>query len=387
MRHYRQNARWLLLFAPFRGMVLSAAYLTPFFVEHGLSTSEIFLLQSIFSAVFLLWEVPSGIVADKLGRALSIKISAPIAAVGMIAYGLSTDFWQFVICELVLALANGLISGVDTALLVDSLKADKREKDYVRTSQRIESLGYVATAAAVPVSLGLVYWLGTSSTLIADGILTGLGTFVVMKLVEPPRLSEAQDELRSSAWHAFRDLAHNAEARWLIAMRTVLNTATYLGFWLSSLYYQTMGIPVAIFGALLAIRSLWKAWLSHRFHQDHNTERKMGILSSLSGLVYIGMATQQLWLVWVVLGHDVVQALGNSPLDRRLNDHMDAEHRAAMNGVTNLIRRLSYTIAGPLAGLAVDKFGLQAGLVTLGVISSAVAYITLWRLRSLKALR
>jgi hypothetical protein len=27
MRHYRQNARWLLLFAPFRGMVLSAAYL------------------------------------------------------------------------------------------------------------------------------------------------------------------------------------------------------------------------------------------------------------------------------------------------------------------------------------------------------------------------
>jgi MFS family permease len=79
VRHYSQNARWLLYLAPFRAMSISAAYLTPFFVEHGLSTAQIFLLQSIFSAAYLLWEIPSGMIADRLGRALSIKISAPIA--------------------------------------------------------------------------------------------------------------------------------------------------------------------------------------------------------------------------------------------------------------------------------------------------------------------
>lgn len=386
MRHFSKNAKWLMLFAPFRGMVFSSAYLTPFFVEHGLKTSEIFLLQSIFSATFLLWEVPSGIIADKIGHALSIKISAPIAAISMIAYGLSNEYWQFVVCELILALANGLISGVDTALLVDSLKADKREKDFVRISQRIDAIGFVSVAVAVPASFAMVQWLGISSTLIADGALTLVGMCFTQRLVEAPRASEDQDELRRSSWHAFRELANNAKARWLIALKVALSTSTYIAFWLSALYYQGLSLPAVLFGALLAIRSAWKAWLSHRFHGDQHAKRKLTILVALTGLTYLGMATQQIWLIWIVLGHDAVQALGSSPLVRRLNDHLDEAHRAAMNGVANLVQRLAYTIVGPLAGLAVDKLGLQAGLVILGLTSITISAAALLRLNSLKAL-
>lgn len=386
MRHYSQNARWLTLFAPFRALSISAAYLTPFFVEHGLSTSEIFLLQSIFSAAYLLWEIPSGIVADRLGRARSIKISAPIAAVGMIAYGMSGEFWQFVVCELILAVANGLISGVDTALLVDSLKADGRSKDYVRVQQRIDGLGFASTAVAVPLAIGLVHFLGISSTLIADGVVTLLGAFFVMRLVEAPRTNGGQDKLRRSTWKALHELVSSVHVRWIITLRTALSTATYLGFWLAPLYYTQLGIPVVLFGAILAVRSLWKAWLTHRFHRDEHITRKMSVFTAVAGLVYLAMATKQLWLAWTVLGHDLVQALGRAPLDRRLNDHIDEDHRATLNSVANLVQRMAFMVAGPAVGFMVDQTSLAAGFVATGITCSAVATVALMRMKQLRAL-
>lgn len=385
MRHVSKNAKWLLWFAPFRSLSISAAYLTPFFVDQGLSMSQIFLLQSVFSAAYLLWEIPSGIIADRIGHALSIKLSVPIAAAAMIGYGLSDHFWQFVVCELVLAVANGLISGVDTALLINSLKADGRQNQFVKISQRIDGLGFASTAAAVPLSVVLVHFFGISTTLIADGIVTALGAGFVMKLVDVPRSNDSQDKLRRSAWHALRDLAQNTTARWLIALKTALSTATYLAFWLAAAYYQQLGLPVVLFGVILAVRSLWKAWLSHRFHQEDHLNRNMALYAGLVGIVYLAMATGQLWLVWIVLGHDVVQALSKSPLTRLLNGHMDEEHRATLNSVANLVARLTYTIAGPLVGLIVDHAGLATGLAVLGICSSVAAYGALWRLRQLRA--
>jgi MFS family permease len=385
MDRYKDNAKWLTWFAPFRALSVSAAYLTPFFLQHGLNLTQIFILQSIFSVAYLLWEVPSGLVADKFGRAFSIKLSAPVAALAMIAYGLSDQFWQFVVWELLLALANGLISGVDTALLMDSLKAQGREKDFVRVSQRMQAWGFAATAAGVVVAFGLVHYLSVSATLVADGLLTAVGAAFVFKLVEAPRFNGGQEALRLSAWHAVKQLAGNTEARWLVTLGSALSAATYLGFWLSASYYTSVGLPVVLFGALLGVRSLWKAWLSHRYTQERHVERNMGFYAFLAGAVYVGMATGQVWLVWIVLGHDVVQALSGQPLTGRLNAHMHHEFRATMNSLVNLVQRLVFSLAGPLVGLLADKAGLSTALAVTGATCSAVAFVALARLRPYKS--
>jgi MFS family permease len=384
MEKYRNNAKWLTYFAPFRALSISAAYLTPFFLQKGLHLSQIFLLQSIFSVACLLWELPSGYIADRFGRAFSIKLSAPIAGLAMIGYGLSGQFWEFVIWELVLALASGLVSGIDTALLLDSLKADGREKEFVKRSQRMNAVGFGATAIGVPIAFVLVKYVSISSTLVVDGLLTFVGAFFTLKLVEAPRFNESEEEVRLSAWHAVKQLGRNAEARWLIVLGSTLSTATYLGFWLSTPYYQEMGIPVILFSSILAARSLWKAWLSHRFIQEHHVERNMIVYAFLAGLVYIGMATGQLWLVWVVLGHDVVQALQGQPITAQLNAHIHHEYRATMNSLVNLVQRLVYALAGPLVGWLIDATNLHVGFLVTGCLCSFVAFVAIARLRRLK---
>jgi sugar phosphate permease len=191
--------------------------------------------------------------------------------------------------------------------------------------------------------------------------------------------------LRRSVWHALREVARRSQVRWLVTLKSILNTATYIGFWISALYYQQLGIPVILFGVILAIRSLWKAWLSHRFHIESGIVRKEMFLATGVGMVFLGMAAGQMWLVWVVLGHDVVQALGSSPLTRRLNTHIEEDHRATLNSVANLVQRLSYMVAGPLVGLAIDHAGLAIGMMLTGGACSVIAVIATIRLRQLQA--
>lgn len=384
MDRYKENAKWLTYLAPFRSLSISAAYITPFFLQKGLNLSQIFVLQSIFSVAYLLWEIPSGYIADRFGRAFSIKLSAPFAAISMIAYGFSSHYWQFVVCELVLAIANGLVSGIDTALLIDSLKADGREDEFVKLSQRINAFGFAATAIGVPIAFLLVKYVNIGSTLVADGVLVALASVFTFQLAEAPRFAASQEELRLSAWHSMKELGRNAEARWLIVLGSALGTATYLAYWLSAPYYQSMGIPLIWFSAILAVRSLWKAWLSQRFLQERHLERNMVTYGLLAGMVYAAMAAGQLWLVWAVLGHDVIQALQSQPITAKLNAHIRHEFRATMNSFVNLAQRLVYSLAGPLVGLLVDRDGLRVSFLVTGLACSAVAFVALWRLHSLK---
>lgn len=382
---YRRNADLLKYFAPFRALSISAAYLTPFFQDHGLSLAQIFWLQSIFSAAVVLWEIPSGVIADRIGRARSVKISVPIAAAAMVAYSLSDGFWWFVVWEVLLAMASGLLSGVDEALLHDSLRAEGYAGEALKTTQaqlgqRIDAYGYAAIAAGVPMAWLLYSQFGVESTLLADGLLTLLGGWFAFRLQEPPRYNGGQTAGRLSAWRAFRQLAGSAEARWLVTLATTLGTATYLAFWLTAPYYQQLGIPTAWFAAILAGRSLFKAWLSHRYQQQRRLGRNMLAYALLVGLVFAAMASGLWWLAPAVLGHDVTQSLHKRPVTSRLNMLMHPEHRATMNSLVNLVQRLSYALAGPIVGLVADKSGLAAAFMMMGVSGTAVALIALLRL-------
>lgn len=372
MRHYRNNARLLMWFAPFQALAISAGYLVPFFLEKGLDQSDIFLLQSIFSLTVVLWEVPSGWVADRIGRARSIQLSAPLAATSMIAYGFSDFFWQFVLCEMLLALAHGLISGADQALLIDSLKADGRDDDYVRSAQRIHSFGFAGIVAGLPISVALVHFIGVSATIVADGVATLLGFLIVARLVEPP--VHETDELDAlTLKQATKQLFTSQECRWLIALTVILSTSTYIGAWLNAPYYTSIGVPLILFSTLGAGRSLLKAWLSHRVHIEHDIKRSMGVFAVLAGLPYMLMATGQPWLAFAVFGHDAVHSLQAAPLAHRYNKFISSRYRAMLNSVVGLLMRLAFAIAGPLAGYSVDHLGLQRGLFVIGTTCGALA--------------
>ncbi|HXH26832.1 MAG TPA: MFS transporter [Candidatus Acidoferrum sp.] len=408
---YKQNAKWLTWLAPFQTLSISPAYLAPFFLQHGMDISQIFLLQSIFTGALLLWEVPSGYIADRIGRARAIKISVPLMGLILILYGLSDQFWQFTCWEVGLALAVGMASGADTALLLDSLQADSAGERYTKLQQRINAAGFWASVIGVPVGFLLVRFVNVNTTIVADGLLAIIGLAFAWRLREAPK--NITTMTRQSMWCPLGRLISNPEVRWLTLLASVLNTVTYITFWLSALYYKNLGISIVWFGTIFAVRSFCKAWLSHRieyklpawtsrwfrpfagiqrawracFGQQRFTGYYLACYVVLAGLVCFGMASGWLWLIWVVLGHDLIQALHAQPLTQALNKHIDNQHRATMNSAVNLAKRLATATASPLVGLLVGAAGLSVGLIVTGLVASSLASLALLRLHQLKTFR
>src|SRR3954464_3409768 len=100
---------------------------TIFLLDAGLSNLEAFAANAFFTAGMVLFEVPTGIVADTVGRRASYLLGTVTLAVSTLLYvllwQLKAPFWEWALASLVLGLGFTFFSGAVEAWLVDALNA------------------------------------------------------------------------------------------------------------------------------------------------------------------------------------------------------------------------------------------------------------------------
>ena len=120
-------------------LYLPASIGVPFFREWGrLSFTEILLIQAWFMVWNFLLDVPTGAIADHLGRRVSIASAGVLMAVGSWVYASVPRLPVFLLGEVLFAAALTLISGADEALVYDTLKSLKREGEATRIISALE---------------------------------------------------------------------------------------------------------------------------------------------------------------------------------------------------------------------------------------------------------
>ena len=120
----------------------------PFYESNGLSMKDIMVLQAVYSIAIVVLEIPSGYLADVIGRRKTLIIGAMFGTIGFTTYSFSYGFLGFLVAEIILGIGQSCISGADSAMLYDSLLERGEEKKYTRFEGRITSLGNIAEAVA-----------------------------------------------------------------------------------------------------------------------------------------------------------------------------------------------------------------------------------------------
>lgn len=411
-----RNYRLFKLMTPFRGLLLSAAYLMPFLIGKGLSQTDIFFAQAVFSVVSVIWEVPAGYLADRFGRARCIKIGVPLTAIAFMFYAVSNQLWHFVLIEILLAIADGLMSGVDTALLIDSLNNDGHGAHFKKYSMRLQTISFLATALAVPASMLLVHFAGIGTAIFVDATLMLVGSMIAFKLKEAP-YRDTSNIGASMPQPTFKDVLRifaKPQVAWMVVLSAAMATFSYMAFWLAPQYYAYLGIPVLAFSGILAARSLLSAWVAHNINPEHpirsfscatnkllrrcknqnncspqtaSDKRRYGVLASyalIGTLSFFAMATGQWWLIMVIVGHDFVQVLHAPIVTEQVNAHFSPANRATLNSIMNLVRRFVFAIVGIVIGAVVDHSGLIVGLLSTGLLLSTLSLAAIWRLVKVK---
>jgi MFS family permease len=113
------------------GNTLAASFIwginTIFLLDAGLSNLEAFAANAFFTAGMVLFEVPTGIVADTVGRRASYLLGTVTLATSTLLYVLlwqvEAPFWQWAIASMLLGLGFTFFSGAVEAWLIDALTA------------------------------------------------------------------------------------------------------------------------------------------------------------------------------------------------------------------------------------------------------------------------
>lgn len=166
---------WPLYLGEFFG---SLTFFSPvwilFYQIRGLNLADIGLIASGTYLASVLLEYPTGIFADKYGRKLSLLVSASLSALALITIVTAHSIAQFFIGALFTGAAWAFSSGAREALIYDSLKEKKLEKENSKVLGNLDAVGSIGGISAAllgasffTINNTLPYWIAIVMYLLA----------------------------------------------------------------------------------------------------------------------------------------------------------------------------------------------------------------------------
>ncbi len=416
-----RNAR---LFVLFRVLYNARAYypiLAIFFTDLGLTLDQFVMLNFIWSGAIFLLEVPSGALADTLGRKRLLVISAAIMVVemGILLFAPANGGWLLLfLCGLNRFLSGASeagASGADEAIAYDALPEDDRESawdEVMATMMRWQAAGFL-----IAMSLGgLLYdpsWLGkiipgfaidpalAHRLPVALVFLQAIGCLLItLRLEEQGHDDEARasDRCRS----AFRLTLQTAKYAFttrriaMVLVGALLVDAVVRNFaTINSEYYRLIDLPEWSFGfigSVIAIGNWFVPGIAKRVNHRFDTMTVLAIAAgaTLVSLALLAPAWPWVGLIPAALTLCLLGFVGFT-VSRFLHSVADSSQRATLLSVKGLAFNLGYGLWSLafsllLAGLrdgADDSAAFQSALWwQVGIIAAIVIPFFTWAIAS-----
>ncbi|MBU0974944.1 MFS transporter, partial [Patescibacteria group bacterium] len=165
----------------------SLYFLIPIWVAFELrylSFSQLATIEIIIYASQLILELPTGALADLLGKKPTIFMGMIISGISYIVFGISDSYIDFVISAFLMGLGASLTSGAREALLFDTLKQVGKENTFDKVSSKLNVVFQSGMSAAI-LAGGFLSLIHFRLPPIAAGISLIISGIFVLFLFEP----------------------------------------------------------------------------------------------------------------------------------------------------------------------------------------------------------
>ena len=386
----RRDLRLFYLFRLLATSYPTAPILFFFQQSRGLGFRDIMFLGGLFSLVVLLVEIPTGALADRFGRKVSMQLGALTMAVsGLFAYFFAYGLGTFMISETLAALSLSLCSGADSAYLFDLLKAEGAAHEYSRR-ESVASAWHQGGTAIAYAGGGFLAWKYSLALPYLVTVAVAFGAFAAASMLhedKPQTMSMRIAVVPHAAWHgwlrlmrrALSELVHNGRLAWLIGYSAVVFTLLLCAKYLYQPYLRSHGLDYFEIGLIHAAMFLTASLIAHQAWRLRlwlgDEPLLWGLLGSLA-VSFLVMAPVRGPVILVLLG---VNAAANglcSPLVKPLlnREISDSSRRATILSVESIARRGLTGLFIPVAGLWNESVALYVagGLGAAGFIVLAL---------------
>ncbi|SDS19234.1 Predicted arabinose efflux permease, MFS family [Agrococcus carbonis] len=384
------------------GNTLAASFIwginTLFLLDAGLTNLEAFAANAFYTLGVLIFEIPTGVVADTMGRRWSYVLGSATLAVTTGLYWLmwlwEAPFWGWALASLLLGLGFTFFTGALDAWVVDALQAT----GYRGSLEQIFGRSVVVGGAAMLIGSVLG---GVVAQLTDLGVpfLLRAGILVLMVAIALPLMRDlgftpdrsegplraTRTVLRASITHGLR----NPPVRWLmLASPFTAGVGFYAFYALQPYLLELWGDPDAysiagLAAALLSGSAMLGGFLAPAVRRRFRKRTSTILLSTVTGVVVLlGLGLiQSFWVAIVLVAVWGVMTSIDDPVHRAyINDMIPSKQRATVLSFDSLMGSGGSAIAQPILGRSADLGGYGFSLLLSGAISAlAIPFVLLSR--------
>lgn len=355
-------------------------FLTPYFILYlkndlNFNYTLIATFTIGYTISLLLFEVPSGHIADRIGRKNSILIGVFLQVLTLFIICFAKSPTMIIISAIIEGIARSFISGADSAMLYDWL-ADKgmptKYKKFHGKALFFTEIGIIISALLGSFIIGF----GIKAILYAT-FFTKLLLFIPASLyVEPIKHKKHEMELSdniSFLFHTIKKTLKNKKLLLLFIYSGIVIGFTNVIFIFYQPYLFETGIPIKFNGIIFAIFSIFTAFGAH---QAHDIEKKLGIkrmLIIMPLFLFISYIFSGLFFIWFgfifFFFREVIRGLSMPVIQDYTNKLIvSSSIRATILSILNLVIGIIFTILSIFFGILTDIFNIKTSLIVGGIL-------------------
>lgn len=361
---------------------------TLFLLDAGLSITQAFAANAFFTAGQVIFEVPTGVVADTMGRRFSYVLgTVTLAATTLLYYLLwaaDGPFWAWAVVSALLGLGFTFFSGATEAWLVDALETTgyKGKLEAVFARGQVFSGITMLTGAlgggliAQATDLGLPYLLRSGLLLVSF-----LAAWILMKDIgfTPQRtktpIKEMRRVLRASIEHGLKVPA----IRWIMLSGPFGFGVSFYAFYALQPYlmelhgdpqaYWIAGLAAAITAGAQVVGGLAVPKVMQVFKKRTSYLILVQFLAVIS-LVLVGLFSSLIAVIVLMVAWATTFAAVSPVRQAYLNALIPSRQRATVLSTDNLLGSAGGVVIQPAAARAADVWSLGASFVLAGIIQA-----------------
>ena len=364
---------------------------TLFLLDAGLSNTQAFTANAFFTAGMVIFEVPTGVVADTQGRRRSYLLGTVTLAVATVLYFLlwwrPSPFWAWAVASALLGLGFTFFSGAVDAWLVDALtfagytKEGGRLEDVFARGEIVEGMAMLGGSVAggliaQATNLGVPYLLRAAFL-----VLSFVTAFALMRDTGfTPRhgrqpIEEIKAVLRESMTHGLGQ----RPVRWVILTAPFTGGVPIFAFYAMQPYllelwgneraYAIAGLAAAIIAGAQIAGGLLVPHLRGVFSR-RTMVLLCGTIVSVAMLAIIGLAPA-FWVVIALLSLWGLMFAALTPVRQAyLNALIQSKQRATVLSVDALFGSSGAAVIQPVLGRTADLWGYPASYLASAAIQA-----------------
>lgn len=349
-----------------------------YYESRGLNVSDYYILFSVGLISIFVFEIPTGVIADRVGYKQSLIMGSITLVFSMCGMIFANNVWHFIICEVLFGIGMSFISGADAGLVYDTLVALKRENEYSDIYGK--SRQYIFVVAGVGSLLSsMLYKINDQLPLIINATFISTTVIAAFLLTEPERKKQTQKINYKKQLYIVKNHVFKTKRIWAV----ILLSSTIFIFYRPSInlyrpYFKAVNLDVFYYGMIfLGLNIIAQLSSKHTklYLRWTNKHPLLGLVVLLV-ITHLCLSVPIVYIGLLGMGiNQIVRALYKPVVTTYVNDLTPSNIRATTLSFVSLLNNIAAGIGALIISTFANDYEIFQFVLILAISMSFMTII------------